>query len=1261
MKPLILFFLLACFLLPLSYVSAQLRPLDPPDPPQIIVRTWPINPPGPVEVDPLGGTYLVRLNQRYDITAPTVEPLCTSGCSSAPASPDANPLAGPSQVPPGSPQLTFNPSLSSLHAQVRSMEPGPNAGDVLVSFYPNTGTSTIEATFSVGYGNSQQPGRFQSPWVISFSQSPCSTAPPSGTSGAFSTSLLSENRSMILKKRYTVATTAVPPDALPTYCTAEANYYDGLGRPVQQVTIEMTKPGETSMRRFVTPIEPDYRDRQRREYMPFSATSATPAGFHPDAVVHQEEFYRTKFGKTAPRAFKESLFASGALDRVVSEIFPGIDPSHALENRCDVNTDGDAVYRLSFNSENNTVDRSGNYAAGQLVKTTTTDADGRVTHFFNDQAGRLVMRRTQLGTTWASTYFLYDTRDRLSCVVPPEGTNAIDASPAGALLSATSVADWCFTYGYDSRDRVSVRTIPGKGAEYIVYDRFGRITMIQDAVMRGASQWCLTRYDAFARVVREESIVQASPRDVLQALFDDGTAEQLYATSGRTLLAEYSYDTYASVPSGLSPRNFTSPSFDPGVIDLERVKGMKTWERIYAPEGGCTPVERVFYYDRFGRLVQTAGRNHLGGESYTGSNYDFSGQVTLSHEYHSVGVYEYHSAGVPEYHNVGVLEPGYGLTTAFVYDGGGRITETLSTLHTGATHHIYYIYDDLGRLTTKQYGEGANAFTETCAYTLQGWLREQQSPYFRMHLSYDDVRTASNGHTSMPSYMGNITAWTSEHLSNGAPVNGAKTNHYTYDGLNRLEDAMLHSPSLGTKTDRHTYDLNGNIQHVTENGTIKESYAYTGNRLTALNSVGGYAYDVNGNCTAEGISGLEFAYNFLNLIRTVSRGGVLKATYGWLSDGSKTGVVTPEGGGYEYLGSLTFKRIGGLLSLEGARVDGGRITTTSAGTESLFYITDHLGSTRVVVNGNGAVEARYDYSPFGQEETDGSYPASGNRYRYNGKESQRDVGMEYLDYGARIYNLEGRWLTIDPLAEEYYDISPYVYCLNNPINAIDPDGKQVDWTKNLQTQEYEWMDDVKSREDTPEGYKYVGSNNRDILTDMGVSEKYEVRTDAGGSAGFMGGDGVGPMGQGVPGGIYESVSASLFIRANVSYKSDHVTANNKYGKTFEGVTVTANVNKPAVSGNSDLNTNSQGYLSVINGNQEYAQVLHRPTESHVYKTGTEPTTASVKIPASAISSATYLQSATVNIGYTNPGTIFSIPIKMRWGLQTRIMVRPIKK
>ena len=49
-----------------------------------------------------------------------------------------------------------------------------------------------------------------------------------------------------------------------------------------------------------------------------------------------------------------------------------------------------------------------------------------------------------------------------------------------------------------------------------------------------------------------------------------------------------------------------------------------------------------------------------------------------------------------------------------------------------------------------------------------------------------------------------------------------------------------------------------------------------------------------------------------------------------------------------------------------------------------------------------------------------------------------------IDNGARQHDpILGRWGRIDPLCEKYYSTSPYAYCVNNPVNAIDPDGRYV--------------------------------------------------------------------------------------------------------------------------------------------------------------------------------------------------------------------------
>ena len=112
----------------------------------------------------------------------------------------------------------------------------------------------------------------------------------------------------------------------------------------------------------------------------------------------------------------------------------------------------------------------------------------------------------------------------------------------------------------------------------------------------------------------------------------------------------------------------------------------------------------------------------------------------------------------------------------------------------------------------------------------------------------------------------------------------------------------------------------------------------------------------------------------------------------------------------------------------------------------IYQYRDHLGNARIsfAKDSAGALQITdaNNYYPFGLNHIGGLEKATFGgyqNYKYNGKELQ-ESGM--YDYGARFYMPDiGRWGVLDPLAEKYYNDSPYAYTANDPINLIDPNGE----------------------------------------------------------------------------------------------------------------------------------------------------------------------------------------------------------------------------
>src|SRR6056297_3713365 len=165
-----------------------------------------------------------------------------------------------------------------------------------------------------------------------------------------------------------------------------------------------------------------------------------------------------------------------------------------------------------------------------------------------------------------------------------------------------------------------------------------------------------------------------------------------------------------------------------------------------------------------------------------------------------------------------------------------------------------------------------------------------------------------------------------------------------------------------------------------------------------------------------------------------------------------------------YMGSFEYKNgeLNQVFTSEG-RV---RYDETSGEYHYDYYLKDHLGNTRVLFTdsaGTAQVLQVSNYYPFGMQMAGPSYDSDNLKYLYNGKELHDDQVMgaqlNWYSYGARFYNPQiGRWMNIDPMAEKYDAFSPYNYCVNDPVNRVDPDGMEP-----VDLKPWYWDEDVNGR------------------------------------------------------------------------------------------------------------------------------------------------------------------------------------------------------
>jgi len=205
-----------------------------------------------------------------------------------------------------------------------------------------------------------------------------------------------------------------------------------------------------------------------------------------------------------------------------------------------------------------------------------------------------------------------------------------------------------------------------------------------------------------------------------------------------------------------------------------------------------------------------------------------------------------------------------------------------------------------------------------------------------------------------------------------------------------------------------------------------------------------------------GGASLAFGYNAMQqrVIKRVAQNGDTTRTY-YIRDaqGNTMGVYTRHNDSVSWREQYIFgsSRLG-LYRADTLVNKGLKLIEKLYEGKRNYELTNHLGNVMAVINDrkadttigvnkgyNAVVISATDYYPFGMAIDSRSYTSSLYRYGFNGKELDKETGEE--DYGARMYSIWGnRFLSIDPIASKYPELSPYQFASNRPIDGVDLNG-----------------------------------------------------------------------------------------------------------------------------------------------------------------------------------------------------------------------------
>ncbi|MEN8191483.1 MAG: DUF6443 domain-containing protein, partial [Bacteroidota bacterium] len=690
------------------------------------------------------------------------------------------------------------------------------------------------------------------------------------------------------------------------------------------------------------------------------------------------------------------------------------------------------------------------------------------------------------------TYYVYDDYGNLTYVLPPK----IDATPnTNTISNIRSLLDELgYQYKYDKRNRLVEKKIPGKDWEYIVYSLMDQPVMTQDKLLQDQDKWLFTKYDAFGRVVYTGVKNSTASRTVFDSQsynttsytqFEEritsprvvnGTQVYYSSTTNPSVIDDiYTinyYDDYVDLPSGLS--NTITTYY--GLTSTANTKGLPTVSKVKVL-GTSNWITTVTYYDDKGRVIYVYSKNdYLETTDIVESKLDFTRVLETKTTHQKTNK-----------DDIVTIDK-------FDYDHAGRFTKQTQTLDGNTEVIAENTYDELGQVESKGVGgKTTQSRLQTIDYTynVRGWLKNiNQDAYsdndlFNYTLMYNDIAD-----TSKKLFNGNISQTSWNTLNDDSSI---KTYTYTYDALNRITAAIDNTANYNlTNVD---YDKNGNISNLVREGYVVDNpvlgnsshfgtmdnltYSYdSGNKLlkvsdvaaidqfgfkddavnTTADTVNDYTYDENGNLKSDTNKGItNITYNHLNLPETIainSHPEIGTILYIYDATGVKlrkvvNNTVESSVATTDYAGNYVYEN-DQLQFFNHA--EGYVEPNTSGGFDYIYQYKDQVGNIRLSysdsdengsINPSTEIVEENNYYPFGLKHKGYNNVINGtdHPYGFGGKEEQDELGLGWHDFDARNYDAAlGRWMNLDPLAEDYYQWSPYNYAFSSPMIFVDPTG-----------------------------------------------------------------------------------------------------------------------------------------------------------------------------------------------------------------------------